>query len=221
MLEKFPGLKARWEKEPEVDWAALYQESLAPLPIGRHFVVLPSLELQNPFSERVAIRLVPAGAFGTGEHFTTSSCLRVWESLPKKPESVFDVGCGSGVLAVAAWLDGCPRVVACDNDPEACRVARETAALNGAGVLVIDGSAEAADGKFECVFANILAETLAELFPVLCARVASNGFLVGSGIANGKQMDIINIAMASSLEVLDKRSDGEWWTFAWRKKSPL
>ncbi len=99
-------------------------------------------------------------------------------------------------------------------------MANETAALNGAGVTILTGSAGDVDESFDCVFANILAETLEELFADLCARVSPGGFLIGSGISSEKGMDIKNIAIASSLEVFDKRSDGEWWTFTWRKQSP-
>jgi ribosomal protein L11 methyltransferase len=218
---RYPGVNLAWEGEPAIDWAARYQETVAPLCVGRRFVVLPSEKIESPWKERISIRLVPGCAFGTGEHYTTASCLRAWEGLPATPKSVFDVGCGSGILAVAAFLDGCPRVVACDNDPEACRVANETAALNGAGVTILTGSAGDVDESFDCVFANILAETLAEIFPDLCARVSPGGFLIGSGISSEKGTDINNIAIASALEVFDKRSDGEWWTFTWRKQSPL
>ncbi len=203
-----------------MDWAARYQATLSPLPAGRRFAVLPSETIENPWIGRIPIRLVPGSAFGTGEHYTTASCLRAWEALPARPQSVLDVGCGSGILAVAASLDGCPLVVACDNDPDACRVASETLALNHARCVLFAGSAGSVRGSFGCVIANILAETLADLFPELCARVQSGGFLIASGISREKGAGLQDLASASLLEVLDKRSDGEWWTFTWRKTTP-
>ncbi len=201
-----------------MDWAARYQASLAPLPLGRRFVVLPSPEMENPWPDRTALRLVPGMAFGTGEHYTTASCVRAFEDLPARPRSVLDVGCGSGILAAAALLCGCSPVVACDTDPAACAVARETARANAAPFSVFVGSAGGTRGAFDCVFANLLAETLVELLPVLAARVASGGVLIGSGIAFERGGVVQEVSSAQPLELFDKRTDGAWWTFAWRRK---
>ena len=110
--EEHPGLLASWEEDDGVDWAARYQASLRPIPVGRRFVILPAPDLENPWPQRSALQLVPGMAFGTGEHFTTSSCLAVLESLPTPPASVLDVGCGTGILAAAACKLGATSVTA-------------------------------------------------------------------------------------------------------------
>jgi len=216
---RFPGVAASWEEEPHVDWAAKYQASLAAFPVGRRFAVLPSPEIVNPWPERLALRLVPGAAFGTGEHFTTASCIRAFESLDPRPERVLDAGCGSGILAAAACLAGCGEVVAFDIDPEAVRVAAETAGANGISYRLFTGGPEAATGLFDCVFANILAETLVENMTALAARVAPGGVLIASGIAFEKGGMVREAAGRQSLLLEEMRTDATWWTIRWRRKA--
>jgi len=216
---RFPGVGAAWEEEPHVDWAAKYQASLAAFPVGRRFAVLPSPEIANPWPGRLALRLVPGGAFGTGEHFTTASCLRAFEALEPRPERVLDAGCGTGILAAAACLAGCPEVAAFDIDPEAVRVAAETAEVNGVSYHLFTGGPEAATGLFDCVFANILAETLVENMTALAARVAPGGALIASGIAFEKGDLVREAAGSQSLLLEEMRTDATWWTFRWRREA--
>ncbi len=210
-----PGLRARWEDEEQVDWAARYQASLQPIPVGRRFTILPAPELHNPWPDRMALRLVPGMAFGTGEHFTTSSCLTVMEGIVPFPASVLDVGCGSGILAAAACRLGASRVAACDVDEDACKVARETARVNGVRYSVTVGSADRVRGRFDLILANILAETLVSILPDLGRRVAPRGRLVGSGILLSKGRAVLEAASGAGFTLELSRTDGEWWTYLW------
>lgn len=216
MLALRPDLELRWEDEEQVDWAARYQASLRPIAVGKRFVILPSPELENPWPGRIPLRLVPGMAFGTGEHYTTASCLRVLEDLPSAPRTVFDLGCGTGILAAAAVKLGATEVVASDIDPEACEVSRQTAAVNGTPYEIVEGGADATGGRFECVLANILAQTLVELMPEIRLRLAGGGHLIGSGILLSLGDDVLKAASDQGLELLKRRTDGEWWTFLWR-----
>jgi|YelNatPaOPRAMG01_1025707.scaffolds.fasta_scaffold13856_6 ribosomal protein L11 methyltransferase len=216
LREHHPDIEYGWQEEPVVDWAGRYQSSLRPLAIGRRFAVLPSLALDNPWPQRITLRLVPGMAFGTGEHYTTASCLRLLEEMPSPPASVLDVGCGSGILAAASCKLGCPRVTACDVDGDALLVAGETAAANGVFYRLVEGSAAQVGGEFELVFANILAETLAAILPDLAARLAPGGLLAGSGIASGRQQEVLAAASPLGLVLIESRTDGEWWTLLWR-----
>ena len=216
LRERHPDVECGWEEEPAVDWAGRYQSSLRPLAIGRRFAVLPSLALDNPWPERIPLRLMPGMAFGTGEHYTTASCLRLLEEMPSSPASVLDVGCGSGILAAASCKLGCPRVTACDVDADALLVAGETAASNGVSYRLVEGSAAQVEGEFDLVFANILAETLSAILPDLAARLAPGGLLAGSGIASGRQEQVLAAASSLGLVLMESRTDGEWWTLLWR-----
>jgi ribosomal protein L11 methyltransferase len=217
LASSYPLVAADWETEKKVDWAARYQSSLRPIAVGRRFVILPAPRLSNPWPRRIPLRLVPGTAFGTGEHYTTASCLRLLESLKPVPLSVLDVGCGSGILTAAACALGAAEVVACDTDPEACRVARKTRAANRARYRVRLGSAVHVRGRFRLVLANILAETLVEILPHLAARVAPGGRLAGSGILLSKAPSVEAAAKAMGFKLLEFRSDGSWATLLWRR----
>lgn len=219
LRRSFPTLGATWEAEVAVDWAARYQSSLHPIPLGRRFVILPSPRLSNPWPRRIPLRLVPGTAFGTGEHYTTASCLRLLESLKPFPGSLLDVGCGSGILSAAAFALGCREVVACDNDPEACRVARKTRASNRATYRVRLGSASGVKGRYQLVVANILAETLLEILPALRARTSPRGLLIGSGILLEKLPAVGAAVESMGFKLREMRSDGEWATVLWKSLS--
>lgn len=207
---RFPGLEARWEVAEEVDWAARYQASLNPIAAGRRFAILPSPGQPNPWPSRLALRLTPGMAFGTGEHFTTSSCLRLMERITPRPRNLLDVGCGSGILSIAARLMGIPRVAACDIDPEAVRVAAENALANGARMMLFVGGAECLTAKFDCVVANIQAEVLTELMPTLRSRVRPGGTLLLAGILCERCDPVMAAASANGFALKELRSDGRW-----------
>lgn len=208
-------MAAAWEEEVRVDWAAKYQASLRPFPVGERFVVLPAEGMANPWPGRTVLRLVPGGAFGTGEHFTTASCLRAFESLQPPPRRVLDAGCGTGILAVAARLAGCEEVAGFDIDPEAVRVAQETAEANGVALQFFTGGVESSTGEHDLVFANLLAETLVENMTGLAARVAMGGHLIGSGIAFERGEEVLSAARGQGLALEEMRTDATWWTFRW------
>lgn len=141
-----------------------------------------------------ALRLVDAPAFGTGLHPTTALCLQaiVDAAQDQPPQSVLDVGTGSGVLALAALVLGVPRATAIDIDSEALRIAGENARINALDerVELLSGGPEDVNGTWPLVLANVLAAPLIEMAPALVRRVAHRGALVLSGIAAGVEPDV-------------------------------
>jgi ribosomal protein L11 methyltransferase len=153
-------------------------------------------------------------AFGTGTHPTTSLCLATLSDLlaARPGASVLDVGTGSGLLAIAAKKLGAGRVAANDNDPIAVRVARENADANGVALELTGAPVEAIDGTFDVILANILANTLVELAPVLDAKLAPGGVLLLSGILAPQEDEVRAAYLAQGLARFPggDRRDREW-----------
>ena len=194
------------------DWTNNWKAHFAPVRVGR-FEVHPGWEPPSP-EARWSVQIDPGLAFGTGMHPTTRLCLAALDDRIAGPGlSVLDVGCGSGVLAVAAAMAGASPVVAVDNDPEACRVTLENAALNGQAerIQVHLGGPAVTPGAFDLVMANILSGTLIALRGELSSRVAAGGWLVLSGILAEEADWVAEVFSGERLAVL-RRRDREGWS---------
>jgi len=141
-----------------------------------------------------ALRLTDSTAFGTGHHPTTGLCIEALEDALAIaiPERLLDVGTGSGVLALAALVLGVPRAVGLDIDADALQIASENARLNKLGdrLELVLGGADAVDGVWPLVVANVLAAPLIEMAPVLVRRVGSRGRLILSGIPYSLESEV-------------------------------
>ncbi len=177
----------------ETDWAEAWKKHYHPIPIGQKLIVVPAW-LEPPAGDRIPIRMDPGMAFGTGTHPTTQLCLEsieAWFQAGEGSITVIDVGCGSGILSVAALKLGAARALGVDIDPQAIRVAEENAALNGVGdrlELGVGSVREIRAGNFSIqrgslVLANILAPVLLRLLDDgLAELVAPGGALLLSGV---------------------------------------
>ena len=180
-----PGPPGALRVEPLQDqaWERAWLEHFRPMRFGRRLWVVPGGQAADLADGDVAIELDPGLAFGTGTHPTTALCLEWLDSLALGGRRVIDLGCGSGILAVAALRLGAASAVAIDHDPQALLATRENAARNGvaARLMVLDTTA-APPAPADVVLANILAGTLIELAPGITALVAPGGRLALSGI---------------------------------------
>jgi ribosomal protein L11 methyltransferase len=173
----------------DVDWVRLTQAQFAPTCIGDALWVVPTWH-QPPDPAAINIRLDPGVAFGTGTHPTTRLCL-AW-LLQHRPlgARVLDYGCGSGVLAIAAAKLGAREVIGVDIDEQALAAARANSERNAVDARYTAPDRLAA-GRFDVVLANILANPLRVLAPMLLARVAAGGSLVLSGVLQRQAADLI------------------------------
>jgi ribosomal protein L11 methyltransferase len=171
------------------DWAEGWKQHFQPFHVGR-LLVRPTWDKTQPGAGEILLQIDPGMAFGTGSHGTTRLCLdalvRCFEQAP--PATTLDVGTGSGILAIAAALLGSRQVYGCDIEAEACRIARENAALNNVKTLVeiSDTPLEKITGRYNLVLANILAEENIRLARQLIDHTMQGGSLVLSGILNEK-----------------------------------
>jgi ribosomal protein L11 methyltransferase len=191
------------------DWADGWKKHFKPVRVGRFFVhpgwIKPDENETHP------VRIDPSLAFGTGLHPTTQLCLKEMDRLmPVK--SFLDVGTGSGILALAAASCGVPRVVALDNDPEACRVARENLDRNGTPdmVEVIEGEITRVPGSFGLIAANILSGTLIPMAAALAERLSPDGVLLLSGLLIDEVDEVVATYQAAGCRLTATLEDGEW-----------
>ncbi len=196
----------------DADWTDAWKRHYVAQRIGR-VVIVPSW-LDEPMRDgEVAITLDPGMAFGTGLHPTTRGCLELLQAVEPMPGRVLDVGCGSGILALAALRLGADRAVAIDTDPQAVEATRSNADRNALAdrIDVREGTLPAdASEAYSLVLTNLVAAVLVELAPRLAAHVATGGTLLASGIIEPRADEVIAAMAARGLGVHGRRDDGEW-----------
>jgi ribosomal protein L11 methyltransferase len=197
------------------DWAEGWKQHFHTMHIGKNLVVHPSWETYQARQHEKIVVLDPGMAFGTGSHGTTLLCLQAIAaqfetSCP--PQSLLDVGTGSGILAIAAARLGATRVVACDIDPLACQVARENCVQNAVAhqVEITSAALDQIPGQFDLVVANILAEENSRLAADLCAHLSPGGQLLLSGILAEKEALVLEGFSALPLDYLSTAGCDEW-----------
>lgn len=199
---------------PEEDWATSWQQYWHVQRIGERLVVKPSWEDYAPEPTDVVITLDPKQAFGTGTHPTTRLCMRLLERVASKGPlgSAFDVGTGSGILAVAACLLGSPEALGVDTDPVAVAAAAENAEINGVAdrACFEIGSAADLDGQAAIVFANILAEVVIELAGELFAHTSPGGKLIASGIIARKADEVAGELQRVGYVIESQELESDW-----------
>jgi ribosomal protein L11 methyltransferase len=203
----------------EPGWQFRWKEYFTVSPVTDRITIRPTWLPHVPRPGEVVIDLDPGAAFGTGTHATTRLCLVLLDQLAPF-ERVFDVGTGSGVLAVAAARLGAREVLAVDTDPLAVEVATENVAANSVTdlVRVAEGSVERGVGAYDVLVANILAPTLIGLREALVAQVRPGGHLVLSGVLI-EEGDAVEAAFCNGpVEVCGRENEGEWTALLLRRR---
>jgi len=205
------------------NWMEAWKQHYKPILIGERLIILPAW-LESPEPKRVAVKIDPGMAFGTGTHPTTQLSLELMErcfvgATHASPLQAIDVGCGSGILSIAAIKLGAAKVLGVDIDEASVKNSRENADTNGIGdglILGVGSVQEILDGKFEfrkapLVVANILAPVLIRLFNAgLADLVEEGGTLILSGILQGQEQNIVESGQAKSLRVYKRVQMGDW-----------
>lgn len=205
-------------------WAERWKDHFKPLRVGRRFIVSPTWEKVNPKTDDLVLRIDPGRAFGTGHHETTRLCLEwleEWASsrhVAVESRSLLDMGTGSGILAIAAALLGYGVITGIDNDPEAVEVARENLRNSGLEqkIELQVGELIPGTGCFQDIVANIQANPLIELAPVLAGSLCGRGRLVLSGILLEQKQGVETAYAAQGLQLVDERVAGEWCLLVFR-----
>jgi ribosomal protein L11 methyltransferase len=197
----------------DADWATAWRDGYEPIRIGR-ITIVPSW-LDTPIDAELVVRLDPGMAFGTGLHPTTRACLEVMGAVGPMPEAVLDVGCGSGILGLAALRLGAGRVVGYDTDALAVEATDRNAAANGLTDRVearLGSLPPDAAERFPLVVANLVAAVLIELAPRLAAHTAPLGTVIVSGIIATRRGEVEAALAHAGLLVVERQVDGDWVT---------
>ena len=208
---------ADWEN----NWKAFYK----PMEIGQRLLVIPDWEEADP-QGRVALRMNPGLTFGTGSHATTRLCLTALEREVKAGMRVLDLGCGSGILSIAALLLGAESAFACDIDEKAVGVAYENAALNGIGkdryavragdVLADEGLRREMGGGYDIVAANIVSDVIIALAPAVRGWMKEGGLFLTSGIIDARAGEVREKLEAAGFAVEEAGCSEGWYGFLCR-----
>ncbi len=209
----------------DADWENNWKQYYKPMEIGQRLLVIPQWEQADP-AGRVPLILDPGLTFGTGSHATTQLCLTALEQAVHGGEQVLDLGCGSGILSIAALKLGAAHAVAVDIDDKCLDVAYENAALNGIGKdtytvkvgdVLGDSALRAELGSgYHIVLANIVADVIIGLAPMVRSLLAPDGLFLCSGIIDDRADEVAQRLREAGLTITETRSDDGWFAYTCR-----
>ena len=210
------------ERMQSADWEYGWKDYYKPLEVGNRLLIIPKWESAD-IRGRVPVILDPGLSFGTGEHPTTQLCLALLEKRIQGGERVLDLGCGSGILSIAALNLGAASAVAVDIDELCQRVAAENAALNGIGpdrLAVLCGDIlsdadllEKLGSGYDIILANIVADVIIALAPVVKTLLAPSGHFLCSGIIAGREAEVADALRRNGFAIADTYSAKDWYAY--------
>jgi len=200
----------------EADWADAWKAHFPVMRIGRHVVIRPTWRRHRAAPDDVVLAIDPGMAFGTGLHPTTRLCLVALERLADAGRMtgarVLDVGCGSGILAIAAVRLGAADAVGVDTDPIAIESTLANARRNRLAprIRASVGSLPTGEPPFDVIAANLIAGVLVQIAAQLAAELAAGGRLVASGIFVDREGEVRHAFEATGLAVTERTAEGDW-----------
>lgn len=204
--------KVEVEKMHEEDWANNWKKYYKPTKIGNRIVVKPIWEEYEVSGDELVVELDPGMAFGTGTHETTRMCVEALEKHVKQDSVVFDIGTGSGILAIVASKLGAKHVVGVDLDPVAVDSAKENVEYNKVeNIEILEGNLlNVVEGKADLVVANIIAEIICILVDDVKKVLNQGGLFITSGIIHDRREMVKEKLEQEGFEVTEVNIDGEW-----------
>lgn len=215
-LLEFGAVKVSTHVVPEEDWSESWRQFFKPMEIGAKFVVKPTWEDLDT-ADRLVIELDPGQAFGTGEHATTQLCVAMLEEAVEEGDVVIDVGCGSGILSIAAAKLGA-EVYATEIEASSSAVAVQNASRNGVSPRIVVAD-RVPDGfpLADVIVSNIVSATLIRLAENIAEHVKQDGVWIASGIIPANLPDVVAAAEKQGFKAAAKREDGGWVCIVFRR----
>jgi ribosomal protein L11 methyltransferase len=210
------------EAVTDQDWTEEWRKSYSSFPIGDEFFVIPSWCEDRCDADRLPIHIDPGQAFGTGTHETTQLTMVALERWVEPHHVVFDLGTGSGILAIASRMLGARRVFACDIDPVAVQVAKENVERNSEpDICTFCGSVDSVRTEsVDFLLCNLTEDLIVELFPELDRALQPRGLAVFSGILNEQREDVLETMTRFGYVMHEEMMRGEWVTIV-AEKPPI
>lgn len=230
-MEAVSFLRERYESEginneistsgcAEVDWMNNWKKYFKPIKVGERLLIRPTWENEYEAEGRAVLHLEPGLAFGTGTHETTRLCMELMEKYITEGADVLDMGCGSGILSVAALLLGASSAVGVDIDPLAVKTAVSNAEINGVGNKFTGICGDLTDkvkGRFNLVLANIVADVVILLSKDAPKFMYEDTVYIMSGIIDTREEDVL-AAVSDTFKIIERREEKGWVAMAVRLK---
>lgn len=204
----------------EDDWLNNWRKYFKPMPVGERLLINPSWYTDTDPEGRAVLNIDPGLAFGTGKHETTRLCMEALERYVSTGSKVLDVGCGSGILGIAAVLLGADSAFGVDIDETAVRTANENARINGVGdsfTAIAGDLVDKVTEKYDIVVANIVADAIIALSASVPRFMTDDAVYIVSGIIDARADDVKN-AVKDSFDIVEENTLGGWYCFVLRQK---
>lgn len=196
----------------ETDWENNWKKYYKPTKVGARVVVKPIWEEYEKEEHELIVELDPGMAFGTGTHETTRMCIQALERYVKSDLTVFDIGTGSGILAITSAKLNAKKVIGVDLDPVAVDSAKQNVKYNNLNnIEILHGNLmEVVNGKANIVVANIIADIVMLLTPDVVKFLENGGYFISSGIIKDRAEEVINTLKKNKFDILEVNNQGEW-----------
>ena len=204
----------------EEDWINNWKQYFKPIPVGEKLLIRPTWEEVEDSGGRTVLDLDPGLAFGTGTHETTRLCMELLEKYVQPGMDVLDVGCGSGILSVAALLLGAQKAVGVDIDELAVKTADENAAINHVAERftgICGNLTDKVTGKYDIVVANIVADVIIMLTKDVEQFMKPDTVYLMSGIIDTREQDVL-AAVEQHFEIIDRKKEKGWVALSDKRK---
>ncbi|MCL1828005.1 MAG: 50S ribosomal protein L11 methyltransferase [Oscillospiraceae bacterium] len=216
------GISPEISPADDGDWENNWRDFFKPSETGERLIIVPEWETAPP-SGRTELRIDPGLLFGTGTHATTRLCLSAVEKYAVPGVRALDIGCGSGILAIAALVLGCDEAVCCDIDPAAITVVTRNAELNDTAkgkirvlsgdILTDAGMRKAAGTGYKLITANITSDVIIPLCETVGSFTGKDAVFICSGIIDGRDCDVSGALLSAGFSIIEHTSAEDWHCF--------